>query len=40
MSVLFFPEGARSDTDEMNLFQNGAFKLAIKEKKPVLPLDS
>lgn len=38
MSVLFFPEGTRSDTDEMKDFQNGAFKLAIKEKKPVLPI--
>ena len=38
VSMLFFPEGTRSDTDEMNVFQNGAFKLAIKEKKPVLPV--
>jgi len=38
MSVLFFPEGTRSDTGEMNKFQNGAFKLAIKEKKPLLPI--
>ena len=38
MSVLFFPEGTRSDTDEMNVFQNGAFKLAIKKKKPILPI--
>jgi 1-acyl-sn-glycerol-3-phosphate acyltransferase len=38
ISVLFFPEGTRSNTDEMNEFQNGAFKLAIKEKKPVLPI--
>lgn len=38
ISVLFFPEGTRSDTDEMNAFQNGAFKLAIKEKKPILPI--
>lgn len=38
MSVLFFPEGTRSQTDEMNDFQNGAFKLAIKEKKPILPV--
>ncbi len=38
MSVLFFPEGTRSDTGQMNDFQNGAFKLAIKEKKPVLPI--
>ncbi len=38
MSILFFPEGTRSNTDNMNKFQNGAFKLAIKEKKPVLPI--
>jgi 1-acyl-sn-glycerol-3-phosphate acyltransferase len=36
--MLFFPEGTRSETDEMSEFQNGAFKLAIKEKKPVLPI--
>jgi 1-acyl-sn-glycerol-3-phosphate acyltransferase len=38
MSVLFFPEGTRSETGEMGEFQNGAFKLAIKEKVPVLPI--
>ncbi|MFH1191618.1 MAG: lysophospholipid acyltransferase family protein, partial [Candidatus Omnitrophota bacterium] len=38
MSVLFFPEGTRSSSDEMGEFQNGAFKLAIKEKKPILPI--
>jgi 1-acyl-sn-glycerol-3-phosphate acyltransferase len=38
MSVLFFPEGTRSSTNEMGQFQNGAFKLAIKEKKPILPI--
>ena len=38
MSVLFFPEGTRSGSDEMGQFQNGAFKLAIKEKKPILPI--
>ncbi|UCD55603.1 MAG: 1-acyl-sn-glycerol-3-phosphate acyltransferase [Candidatus Omnitrophota bacterium] len=38
ISVLFFPEGTRSDTDEINEFRNGAFKLAIKEKKPILPI--
>ncbi len=38
MSVLFFPEGTRSETGEMKEFQNGAFKLAIKEKCPVLPI--
>lgn len=38
MSVLFFPEGTRSANDEMGQFQNGAFKLAIKEKVPILPV--
>jgi 1-acyl-sn-glycerol-3-phosphate acyltransferase len=38
MSVLFFPEGTRSETDEMNIFQSGAFKLAISEKVPILPI--
>ncbi len=36
--VLFFPEGTRSSTDEMGEFQNGAFKLAIKEGRPILPV--
>jgi 1-acyl-sn-glycerol-3-phosphate acyltransferase len=38
ITVLFFPEGTRSDNVEMGEFQNGAFKLAIKEKVPVLPI--
>jgi len=38
MSVLFFPEGTRSLDGQMGEFQNGAFKLAIKEKKPILPI--
>lgn len=38
MSVLFFPEGTRSNTGEMKDFQNGAFKLAIKEHVPILPI--
>jgi 1-acyl-sn-glycerol-3-phosphate acyltransferase len=38
MSVLFFPEGTRSETEEMNPFQAGAFKLAISEKVPILPV--
>lgn len=38
MSVLFFPEGTRSETGEIKEFQNGAFKLAIKEKVPILPI--
>lgn len=38
MSVLFFPEGTRSENGELKEFQNGAFKLAIKEGVPVLPV--
>ena len=38
MSVLFFPEGTRSETEGLNPFQNGAFKLALSEKIPVLPI--
>ena len=38
MSVLFFPEGTRSETGHMREFQNGAFKLAIREAMPVLPI--
>lgn len=38
ISVVFFPEGTRSDNDGIGEFQNGAFKLAIKEKVPILPV--
>ncbi len=38
VSVLFFPEGTRSETAEMGYFRNGAFKLAIKEHVPILPI--
>ncbi len=38
MSVLFFPEGTRSETAQMKEFQSGAFKLAIKEKRSILPI--
>lgn len=38
ISVVFFPEGTRSETGEIGKFQNGAFKLAIQEKKPILPI--
>lgn len=38
VSMLFFPEGTRSSSDEMGEFKNGAFKLAIREGKSVLPV--
>ncbi len=38
VSVFFFPEGTRVTTGKIGDFKNGAFKLAIKEKVPILPL--
>ncbi len=38
VSVMFFPEGTRSRTGKLNRFAPGAFDLAIREKKPILPL--
>lgn len=38
VSVLFFPEGTRVISEEMGPFKNGAFKLAVKEHVPILPL--
>jgi len=38
VSVLFFPEGTRNQTGKMGDFNNGAFKLAIKEHVPILPV--
>jgi len=38
MSVVFFPEGTRSETGKIGKFQSGAFKLAIQEKRPILPI--
>jgi len=38
VSVLFFPEGTRSTSGGISPFKNGAFKLAIKEAKPILPI--
>lgn len=38
VSVVFFPEGTRSGNGGIGEFQNGAFKLAIKEKVPILPV--
>lgn len=37
VSMLFFPEGTRSNSDDMGEFKNGAFKLAIREGVDVLP---
>lgn len=37
-SVMFFPEGTRSLNGKLNAFTWGAFELAIKEQKPILPL--
>ncbi len=38
ISVVFFPESTRSKTGKIGEFQNGAFKLAIQQKKPILPI--
>jgi 1-acyl-sn-glycerol-3-phosphate acyltransferase len=38
VSVIIFPEGTRSTTDEMLPFKDGAFRLAIDAGVPVLPL--
>ncbi len=38
ISVVFFPAGTRNNGSEVGEFQNGAFKLAIKEKIPILPI--
>lgn len=37
-SVMFFPEGTRSRDGRVHAFTDGAFRLAIKEQVPVLPL--
>lgn len=38
ISVLYFPEGTRSEDGRLGLFKNGPFKLAIREQKPILPI--
>jgi len=38
VSVLIFPEGTRSKTGKLKSFKNGAFKLAIESKKPIVPI--
>jgi 1-acyl-sn-glycerol-3-phosphate acyltransferase len=38
VSVMIFPEGTRSMTDDMLPFKDGAFRLAIQAGVPILPL--
>lgn len=38
VSVMIFPEGSRSRTEELRPFQAGAFKLAIEGQHPILPM--
>ena len=38
VSVMIMPEGTRSRTDDMLPFRDGAFRLAIEEQVPVLPI--
>lgn len=38
VSVMIFPEGTRSRTEEMLPFKDGAFKLAIEAGVPILPI--
>ena len=38
VSVLVFPEGTRSVRGEIGAFKNGAFKLALQCRTPVLPI--
>lgn len=37
-SMLIFPEGTRSKSDEMGEFKRGAFKLAVKPGVPIVPV--
>ena len=38
VGVLFFPEGTRSPTGKMLPFKKGAFRVAISQKLPILPV--
>jgi 1-acyl-sn-glycerol-3-phosphate acyltransferase len=38
ISIMIFPEGTRSATGEMGLFRTGAFRIAIRTDKPILPV--
>jgi len=37
-SIMLFPEGTRSPDREIRFFKRGAFQLAIKANKPILPV--
>lgn len=37
-NVVIFPEGTRSKSSQMNEFKQGSFKLAIKNKVPIIPV--
>ncbi len=37
-SLLVFPEGTRSKSNKLGEFKGGAFKLATKSKKPIIPI--
>ena len=37
-SNIIFPEGTRSDSDQLRRFKPGAFELALKAKCPILPI--
>jgi 1-acyl-sn-glycerol-3-phosphate acyltransferase len=38
VSVMIFPEGTRSRTDDLLPFRNGAFRIAIETGTPILPM--
>ncbi len=38
VSVMIFPEGTRSRTSELLPFKDGAFRLAVEEGAPILPM--
>jgi 1-acyl-sn-glycerol-3-phosphate acyltransferase len=37
-SIMMFPEGTRSPTGRMRAFKPGAFELALRNRKPILPI--
>ena len=37
-SIMMFPEGTRSPTGEMRAFKPGAFEIAVKAGRPILPI--